>query len=82
MELYLARLYGIFFKLNFPEKDVTKIHVYNMKRRVETVVPTLKDFHSYQVFIIIFNSSQLEVGIDDTPLTEDDKAEVYRDLWK
>ena len=32
----------------FPSnKSVTKIHVYNMKRRVETMVTTLKDFHSY-----------------------------------
>ena len=44
----------------FPSnKNVTKIHVYNMKRRVETMVPTLKDSHSYQYFTIIFNYSQL-----------------------
>ena len=30
----------------------------------------------------MFNYSQLEVGIGDTPLTEDDISEVYQELWK
>ena len=46
------------------------------------MVPTLKDFHSYQDFASIFNLSQLDVRIDGIPLTEDDISEVVRDIWK
>jgi len=66
----------------FPSNhNVTKFHVFNMKRRIKMMMPMLESVSNFQDFQRIFKTTKLERGLDDTPLTDDNIAELGRDIW-
>ena len=65
----------------FPSNhNVSKFHVFNMKKRIKTMMPILDRVSSFQDFQRIFKTTKLDKGLDDTPLTEDNIAELGKDI--
>ena len=52
-----------------------------MKKKIQKIAPSLKGLSNYGDFAAMFKSSQLEVGLDDTPLTNDNIVEISREFW-
>ena len=70
-------------KEQFPaNKNVTKHHVFNVKRRIQSILPLMKNVKSYNDFKSLCNTSNLDLGLDNNPLTDDDISEMARDLWQ
>lgn len=66
----------------FPSNhNVTKFHVFNMKKRIKMMMPMLENVSNFQDFQRIFKTTKLIKGLDDTPLTDDNIAELGRDTW-
>ena len=60
--------------------NVTKFHVFNMKKRIKMMIPMLERVSNFQDFPRIFKTTKLR-RLDDTPLTDDNIAELGRDIW-
>ena len=66
----------------FPaNKNVTNRHVYWMKNRVKTLLPRMNECQTFQDFQNIYKTSKLHAGIDDIPLSDDNIAQMGKDLW-
>ena len=61
--------------------NVTKFHVFNMKKRIKKMVPMLERVSNFQDFQRVFKTTKLERGLDDAPLSDDNIAELGRDIW-
>ena len=69
-------------KSQFPaNKNVTTRHVYWMKNRIKKILPRMHEFNNYQDFAKMFNTSKLPIGIDNTPLTDDNIVQMGKELW-
>ncbi len=55
--------------------------MYNMKKRIKMMMPMLERFSSFQDFQQIFKTTKLDRGLDDTPLIDENIAELGRDIW-
>jgi len=66
----------------FPSNhNVTKYHVFNMKKRIKMMMPMLENVSTFQDFQRIFKTTKLDRGLDDSPLTDDNIEELGRDIW-
>ena len=66
----------------FPSNhNVTKFHVFNMKKRIKKMMPMLERVSTFQDFQRIFKTTKLERGLDDSPLTDDNIEELGREIW-
>ena len=66
----------------FPaNKNVTNRHVYWMKNRIKALLPRMNDCDTFQDFKSIYKTSKLHTGIDDIPLSDDNIAQMGKDLW-
>ena len=61
--------------------NVTKFHVFKMKKRIKMMMPMLERVSNFQDFQQVFKTTKLDRGLDDTPLTDDNMAELGRDIW-
>jgi len=69
-------------QMQFPKnKNVTKYDVYNMKRKLKTINPYMRNIETFQEFQHLFSSSKLEIGIDNLPITEDNIVEMSKEIW-
>ena len=66
---------------NSTNHNVTKFHVFNMKKRIKMMMPMLKRVSNFQDFQRVFKTTKLDRGLYDTPLTDDNIAESGRDIW-
>ena len=67
----------------FPlKKNVNKHHVWNMRRKVNSMLPSVSNIKSFREFEESCNTSNLELGLDNTPLSDDDVAEVAKEVWE
>ena len=53
-----------------------------MKRKVVDLIPIIANFESYNDFKALHNTSNLDIGLDNIPLSDDDIATVEKELWK
>ena len=66
----------------FPSNhNVTKFHVFNMKKRIKMMMPMLENVSNFQDFQTVFKTTKIIKGLDDAPLTDDNIAELGRDTW-
>ena len=61
--------------------NVTKFHVFNMKKRIKKMMPMLDRVSNFQDFQRVFKTAKLDRGLDDAPLTDNNIAELGRDIW-
>ena len=61
--------------------NVNKFHVFNMKKKIKMMMPMLERVPNFQDFQIIFKTTKLDRGLDDTPLTDDNITKFGRDIW-
>ena len=52
-----------------------------MKKRIKMMMPMLERVSNFQDFQRVFKTTKLDRGLDDTPLTDDNIAELRRDIW-
>ena len=52
-----------------------------MKNRVKTLLPRMNECQTFQDFQNIYKTSKLHTGIDDIPLSDDNIAQMGKDLW-
>ena len=45
------------------------------------MVPMLERVSNFQDFQSVFKTTKLDKGLDDAPLTDDNIAELGRDIW-
>ena len=69
-------------KTQFPvNKNVSNIHVYWMKNRIKSIMPRMHNCDNFNDFKDMFKTTKLHSGVDDIPLTEDNIAQMGKDLW-
>ncbi len=69
-------------QIQYPKnKDITKYDVYNMKRKLQKSNPYMRDIATFCEFQLIFSSSNLEIGIDHIPKSEEDLVEMPKEIW-
>lgn len=70
-------------KAQFPKyRNVSKRHVYYTKMKIRKMIPLLDKVESFQDFEALSNTSKLEFGLDNEPISDDNIAEMAQDLWK
>ena len=52
-----------------------------MKKRIKMMMPMLERVSNFQHFKRVFKTPKLDRGLDNTPLTDDNIAELGRDIW-
>ena len=66
----------------FPaNKNVTNRHVYWMKKRIKALLPRMNNCDTFQEFKSIYKTSKLHTGIDNILLSDDNIAQMGKDLW-
>ena len=69
-------------KQQFPSnKNVTFAHVFNTRRKVKSMLPKLSNIESFTEFQSLCNISNLELGLDNTPISDDDIAIIAKEKW-
>ena len=69
-------------KTQFPaNKNVANRYVYWMKNRITSIMPRMHHCDSFNDFQDVFKTSRLHAGVDDIPPTEDNIAQMRKDLW-
>ena len=69
-------------KSQFPSnKNVDTRHVYWMKNKIKSILPKMDGCENFNDFVNMFNTSKLPIGIDDTPLSDDNIVQMGKDLW-
>ena len=68
--------------MQFPNnKNVTEYDVYKMKIKLKTINPYMNNIETFQEFQNLFSSSNLELGIDNIPITKDNIVEMSKETW-
>lgn len=67
----------------FPSnKNVTKNHVWNMRIKVKSMLPSMHTTQSFNDFQALCNTSNVKPGLDNTPLSDDDVAVIAKEVWE
>lgn len=70
-------------KEQFPSnKNVTSHHVFNMKKKLRDILPLMQDVESFKDFQHLCNTSNLVAGLEDIPLSDDNAAQVGKEVWE
>ena len=65
----------------FPaNKNVINRDVYWTKKRIQALLPRMNDCDTFQDFKSIYKASKLHIGIDDIPPSNDNIAQIGKDL--
>ena len=67
------------FPLN---KNVTKHHACNMKRKVKPTITSISNVQCFKEFEDLCNASNLDLGLDNAPITDDNVVEVVNEVWE
>ena len=62
-------------------KNIKKQQVYAIRRRIKNLLPKIKDLEDYNDFKSLIQSSKLEIGIDNIDITNDDIAQIGKEIW-
>ena len=52
-----------------------------MENRIKSIMSRMHNFDSFNDFKDMLKTSRLHVGVDDIPLTDDNIAQMKKDLW-
>ena len=61
---------------------MTSSKVFNMKRKLIDLIPIMKSFESYNGFEALCDTSNLDIGLDKTPLSDNNIATIAKELWQ
>ena len=53
-----------------------------MKRKVKAILPSISNIQCFKEFEDSLNTSHLELGLDNTPISDENAAEVANEMWE